>query len=536
MAGNLINITDAGRAALVAASNTGTVARRVTEVGLGTAAFTFDKGMKTMPAERKRVTTFGGENVAPDTVHVVIQDDTDDQYSLFAYGLYLDNGVLFGVYVQDTPILEKSPAAMMLLASDIVFKSIDASQLQFGPATFLNPPATTDRKGVVELATTEEVAAGTDATRAVTPATLKPRLDAKANLSGADFTGRISTRDVLHLASAPGGTGAILSAGNGDGASASTTNVALRSWYGIGFAPTIDGMPVPRTEFSHWFDTRTGNTGFRGTLDVGGLITAQTPPSGDASKRVPTTEWVVAAIASAGIGTIVFEPRTSVRAGFLKLNGALVNRSDYPALWAYAQASGALVAESAWGQNNWGCFSTGDGATTFRLPELRGEFLRCWDDGRGADSARGIGTFQSFQNAWHAHGASSAAVGDHTHGAWTDAQGWHGHHGWTGGGGGHNHNNGIFSRLLRPPYGGSLTGSDQAGSGSEQAVGAGDSADIAWSGDHAHEFNTEGSGTHSHNVGIGGAGAHAHAITVNGDGGNEARPRNIAMLAMIRAY
>ncbi|MCA8251591.1 phage tail protein, partial [Burkholderia multivorans] len=93
-----------------------------------------------------------------------------------------------------------------------------------------------------------------------------------------------------------------------------------------------------------------------------------------------------------------------------------------------------------------------------------------------------------------------------------------------------------FSRLLRPPYGGSLTGSDQAGSGSEQAVGAGDSADIAWSGDHAHEFNTEGSGTHGHNVGIGGAGAHAHAITVNGDGGNEARPRNIAMLAMIRAY
>ncbi|MBY4796634.1 phage tail protein, partial [Burkholderia multivorans] len=112
MAGNLIHITDAGRAALVAADNTGTVARRVVEVGLGTAAFAFDKGMKTLPNERKRVTTFGGENVAPDTVHVVIQDDTDDQYSLFAYGLYLDNGVLFGVYVQDTPILEKSPAAM----------------------------------------------------------------------------------------------------------------------------------------------------------------------------------------------------------------------------------------------------------------------------------------------------------------------------------------------------------------------------------------------------------------------------------------
>ena len=45
-----------------------------------------------------------------------------------------------------------------------------------------------------------------------------------------------------------------------------------------------------------------------------------------------------------------------------------------------------------------------------------------------------------------------------------------------------------------------------------------------------------GDGNHGHNVGIGGAGRHSHAITVNGDGGNEARPRNVALLAMIRAY
>ena len=118
--------------------------------------------MKTLPNERKRVTTFGGDNVAPDTVHVVIQDDSDDQYSLYAYGLYLDNGVLFGVYVQSTPILEKSPSAMLLLASDTVFASIDAGLLQFGPTTFLNPPATTERKGVAELATQAEVDAGAD--------------------------------------------------------------------------------------------------------------------------------------------------------------------------------------------------------------------------------------------------------------------------------------------------------------------------------------------------------------------------------------
>lgn len=42
---------------------------------------------------------------------------------------------------------------------------------------------------------------------------------------------------------------------------------------------------------------------------------------------------------SAVIGQIVFEPRTQARAGYLKCNGALIKRADYPKLWAYAQAS-----------------------------------------------------------------------------------------------------------------------------------------------------------------------------------------------------
>ncbi|WP_244140916.1 hypothetical protein [Burkholderia vietnamiensis] len=42
----------------------------------------------------------------------------------------------------------------------------------------------------------------------------------------------------------------------------------------------------------------------------------------------------------------------------------------------------------------------------------------------------------------------------------------------------HSHANGVYTRLLRPPYVGSMTGSDTDGSGSEQSVGAHDSADI----------------------------------------------------------
>jgi hypothetical protein len=174
MAGTLITITNAGRAALVTPANDGTNAHKITAIGLATAPFdSSDKTLDALPHELKRIATFAGENVADDTIHVTLKDDTTDQYTLYGFGLYLEDGTLFGVFSQASAVMEKSPAAMLLLSADMQFTSIDAAALTFGDATFTNPPASTERQGVVELATIAEATAGTDDRRAVTPAGMK---------------------------------------------------------------------------------------------------------------------------------------------------------------------------------------------------------------------------------------------------------------------------------------------------------------------------------------------------------------------------
>jgi microcystin-dependent protein len=73
--------------------------------------------------------------------------------------------------------------------------------------------------------------------------------------------------------------------------------------------------------------------------------------------------------------------------GWLKANGAAVSRTTYAALF------------SAIGTT----FGVGDGSTTFNLPDLRGEFMRGWDDGRGVDSGRAFGSAQTDEFENHTH-------------------------------------------------------------------------------------------------------------------------------------
>ena len=80
-------------------------------------------------------------------------------------------------------------------------------------------------------------------------------------------------------------------------------------------------------------------------------------------------------------GSVVQFAMNTAPTGWLKANGAAVSRTTYATLFAAINTT----------------FGSGDGSTTFNLPDLRGEFLRGWDDGRGVDSGRAFGSAQLDQ-------------------------------------------------------------------------------------------------------------------------------------------
>lgn len=171
-----ITITDAGRAEIINAQNTGTGPVTITEIGFGTGQYTPTKTRTALQAQIKRVSSIAGQAVAADTIHVTALDESSAAYNVGEFGLFSDKGTLIAVYSQPAAsgwIIQKAGASTLLLATDIILESLNATSITFGDVSFINPPATTTVQGVVELATPEETQAGTDGTRAVTPVGLK---------------------------------------------------------------------------------------------------------------------------------------------------------------------------------------------------------------------------------------------------------------------------------------------------------------------------------------------------------------------------
>ncbi len=84
------------------------------------------------------------------------------------------------------------------------------------------------------------------------------------------------------------------------------------------------------------------------------------------------------------VGVPVPWPSATPPTGWLKCNGAAFSSEKYPNL--------AKV------------------YPTLKLPDLRGEFIRGWDDGRGIDSGRSILSEQGYATEDHAHGLPSKST------------------------------------------------------------------------------------------------------------------------------
>lgn len=206
MSGFQITITDAGRAALINAQNNGTVAFTLSQVGVSTQHIAANlAGLTQLPNERKRLATMAGDVVADDTLHVTIRDEGDDAYALRSFGIYTSAGVLFAVYSQTDPILEKSAAAMLLLAIDARLVALGTAMVEFGPAGFTLPPASETVAGLVEIATDAEVDAGIDPWRVITARTLKRALGALSGfaLKGHQHDAGDTTSGVFHVGRIP---------------------------------------------------------------------------------------------------------------------------------------------------------------------------------------------------------------------------------------------------------------------------------------------------------------------------------------------
>ena len=177
---------------------------------------------------------------------------------------------------------------------------------------------------------------------------------------------------------------------------------------------------------------------------VSSNVTLTLPSSdGDADQYLKTDgsgnlTWAsVSTPASVPTGSVFALATTTVPSGYLECDGSAVSRTTYSTLFTAISTT----------------FGSGDGSTTFNLPDLRGEFVRGWDNSRGIDSSRTFGS------------AQADAFKSHTH---------------------------TYDRTTAPSG-----GQDQAGSGSGDAV-------------------------------------NISSTNTGSNGGNETRPRNIALMYVIK--
>lgn len=106
------------------------------------------------------------------------------------------------------------------------------------------------------------------------------------------------------------------------------------------------------------------------------------------------------------VGRVFFSPNANADDGFLIANGATLSKATYWNLWQYAQHIGAIVTIDQWNAGYIGYYvDLGD--DNFRIPDLRGRYLRGANSGTNNDPRRTsseVGTYKAGNILQHNHG------------------------------------------------------------------------------------------------------------------------------------
>lgn len=174
----------------------------------------------------------------------------------------------------------------------------------------------------------------------------------------------------------------------------------------LAVAPLLDAINIGSTDLNGFYPSSTVGAKVLNVANSFEIINGYIPGTSGKSFTELLQEFMLQLEAKyrTPVGTVVSGYFLTPPLNTIRLNGAEVSRVTYGNLYNYVITAGLIVAEASWIGDGKGRFSTGDGSTTFRVPDLRGVFIRGLNDGvSGPDSGRSLGGFQEDEIKSHTH-------------------------------------------------------------------------------------------------------------------------------------
>ena len=187
-------------------------------------------------------------------------------------------------------------------------------------------------------------------------------------------------------------------------AGTNTTQIATTAFVTGQFLPLTGGTVTGNVTLNAQSDIRFADAdssnyvALQAPATVASNLTLTLPAADGSSGQALTTNGsgalAFATIGGVPTGAVFYFAASTAPTGFLKANGAAVSRTTYAALFAITGTT----------------YGAGDGSTTFNVPDLRGEFIRGWDDARGVDASRAFGSAQAAETNLLSHTHSSTVT------------------------------------------------------------------------------------------------------------------------------